>query len=672
VLISNAFVQLGVGVEGAWGLSTTGGDPADSSDDLALTFSPTGNSNGLALELDGTPHVLNESSPEIVEAADGSYVTATWNVDGILLQARYELTENGSGRADTAKVTYTVTNPSVQASDKARSVSLKLLLDIECGNDSGYVRLLTPGGAVATETGFGQTRSGGAYALPVPDFWQGFQREGLADPGLVSQGTFKGGGATPPDKVVIGVWKTLEESTSFDYVPSAASVSDDSAVALWWFNRSVAPGAAVSFVVLYGVGQVSWGGTELVMGVSAPASLTVVGDAFVPNPFSVVVQLQNFGANELLNLPVTITLPAGLSVAVGGSATQFMASLGSGAYGLLAFRIAASPDYAGQTLDFSVSAGTGQPRASVDKTLVLPPAVDFHTITFSAGLHGSLIGTAVQARPHGGSTTAVTAVADLDYRFRQWSDGSTENPRMVTNVTADRTITAQYVPNGEFVARVTAAERGWWDLSGTYRLRVAENPLVLNLVHDALGRLTGNATYTVGEGTVVNLPVRGSVRGSAGNLVVKIALNGADPAKTVTVKLALALTLTPNAGLPQLTGPLTGRVTLAGTVTTVADPVELPIAAPKDGSWSLRLRLAPAGRGAVTGSATLTLAGPVDYDYAVRGRILGSTLVLDLAGSPADPLARGIAIRAVATTLEGNLAMLQAFSGKGYGQTLLW
>ena len=370
MFLSNAFVRLGVGFEGAWGLGTTGGDPADpNDDDLDLTFSPTGSSNGLALDLDGVVHVLDESAPEIARADDGSCVTAIWTVDGMLLRARYELVASGSGRADTAKVTYTVTNSVLKAEGGDRSVSLKLGLDIDIGN--AYARLVTPLGSVAAETGFGQTGSGGAYALPVPDFWQGFQHDSLAQPGLVGQGTFAGGGSTSPDKVVIGQWPAVSAGSTFDYAPTGLSYGD-TAVALWWLNRSVPPGASVSFVVLYGMGQVSRAGTGLAMTVSAPASLGSAGSAFEPNPFTVMVQVQNLGAAELLNVPVTIALPSGLSVAAGGSTTQIIAALGSEAYGLLTFRLAASADYAGQILAYSLAAGSGEPQTTVERTVELP------------------------------------------------------------------------------------------------------------------------------------------------------------------------------------------------------------------------------------------------------------------------------------------------------------
>ncbi len=74
-----------------------------------------------------------------------------------------------------------------------------------------------------------------------------------------------------------------------------------------------------------------------------------------------------------------------------------------------------------------------------------------HTVTFQAGLHGSLAGTLVQTVPYGGSCTPVTAVADNLYAFVDWRGAgfttTSANPPTLDNVTADLTITAGIIGN---------------------------------------------------------------------------------------------------------------------------------------------------------------------------------------------------------------------------------
>ncbi|NLV44216.1 MAG: hypothetical protein GXY07_06930, partial [Candidatus Hydrogenedentes bacterium] len=67
-----------------------------------------------------------------------------------------------------------------------------------------------------------------------------------------------------------------------------------------------------------------------------------------------------------------------------------------------------------------------------------------YTLTYAAGTGGTLSGATSQQVEHGASGTAVTAVAGTGYRFVNWSDGRTENPRTDTNVTGAITVTANF------------------------------------------------------------------------------------------------------------------------------------------------------------------------------------------------------------------------------------
>ena len=66
------------------------------------------------------------------------------------------------------------------------------------------------------------------------------------------------------------------------------------------------------------------------------------------------------------------------------------------------------------------------------------------TLTYSAGTNGSLTGDLEQTVEDGNSGSAVTAVADTDYHFVDWSDGVTDNPRTDSNVTGNISVTANF------------------------------------------------------------------------------------------------------------------------------------------------------------------------------------------------------------------------------------
>lgn len=75
---------------------------------------------------------------------------------------------------------------------------------------------------------------------------------------------------------------------------------------------------------------------------------------------------------------------------------------------------------------------------------VKPEQVEF-TLTYTAGANGSIIGQEEQRVASGADGEAVFAAADSGYQFDQWSDASTDNPRTDTNITADLSVTAQFV-----------------------------------------------------------------------------------------------------------------------------------------------------------------------------------------------------------------------------------
>lgn len=222
----------------------------------------------------------------------------------------------------------------------------------------------------------------------------------------------------------------------------------------------------------------------------------------------------------------------------------------------------------------------------------------------------------------------------------------------------------------EVDAAGVAAGRGVWNLTGPYAATVNGSHLALYLTHDPSGTLSGTATYTLAKDTVVTMPIKGSVKGTRGSITMKGRLKGASPDKTVSVSLAMNLTV--DTANRQLTGPLTGSICADGTITPVDERLVLDIPEDMDGTWSLAFDLDQAGRN-VTGTVVLTLSNGVRHSFIAKGRTgANDTVILTLAGDKCDPAARSIRIKTTMTALEGGLARLEAFSARGYGQTLRW
>jgi hypothetical protein len=71
---------------------------------------------------------------------------------------------------------------------------------------------------------------------------------------------------------------------------------------------------------------------------------------------------------------------------------------------------------------------------------------DVWTVTFVAGSNGSIVGLTTQLVPNGGNAAAVYAAPATGFVFDEWSDTNSDNPRTVTNVTGNLTLTAAFIP----------------------------------------------------------------------------------------------------------------------------------------------------------------------------------------------------------------------------------
>lgn len=90
------------------------------------------------------------------------------------------------------------------------------------------------------------------------------------------------------------------------------------------------------------------------------------------------------------------------------------------------------------------AAGGSYAMPASNTTLYAIWTVSQYTLAYQAGPHGSIVGNASQTVAHGGSGTAVTAVADAGWFFDVWSDGRIDNPRTDINVEASIAVTARF------------------------------------------------------------------------------------------------------------------------------------------------------------------------------------------------------------------------------------
>ena len=80
-----------------------------------------------------------------------------------------------------------------------------------------------------------------------------------------------------------------------------------------------------------------------------------------------------------------------------------------------------------------------------------------YTLTYSAGVGGTILGQSPQTVTEGGNGIQIEATPNLGHHFVQWSDGITANPRTDANVTADITVEAEFAINTYSLAYTAGA-----------------------------------------------------------------------------------------------------------------------------------------------------------------------------------------------------------------------
>jgi len=195
-------------------------------------------------------------------------------------------------------------------------------------------------------------------------------------------------------------------------------------------------GTAVTAVPTPGYHFVNWTGTiGFVTTTANPLTVTnVTSSQTITANFT--TSIDTFALTYIAGPNGTIAGTASQTVALGASGTAVVAVPTPG----YRFVIWSDGSTANPRIDTNVTANLAVTARFV------PDVVDTFTLTYAAGMYGTISGAASQTVAASGSGTAVTAVPTSGYRFLNWSDGSTVNPRTDINVMANVTVTASFTP----------------------------------------------------------------------------------------------------------------------------------------------------------------------------------------------------------------------------------
>jgi len=140
----------------------------------------------------------------------------------------------------------------------------------------------------------------------------------------------------------------------------------------------------------------------------------------------------------------SLTYSAGANGSISGATSQ------TANHGSDGTSVTAVPDIGYHFVDWSdgsTSATRTDTYVTADIAVTANFEINSYSLNYSAGANGSISGATSQTANHGSDGTSVTAVPDLGYHFVDWSDGSTSATRTDTGVTADISVTANFVIN---------------------------------------------------------------------------------------------------------------------------------------------------------------------------------------------------------------------------------
>ena len=211
----------------------------------------------------------------------------------------------------------------------SHTVGCRMMFDTQLGNNDGAPFRVPGAGSIASEQEWD--------ADHIPPYF--FVFNSLANPEVTAQGTLLGGYVRiPPTLFQIAYWGEIV-GAPFEYtVNGNQSITSDSAYAVYWTDKVLAPGASLTFATYYGLGGISVDtAPPLVTTTLAPVFLECVNDPddgqdlslITPNPFEISLFLDNSAtgvSGTVTGITATLAVPPGLVIPA-GSATQTLSDM---------------------------------------------------------------------------------------------------------------------------------------------------------------------------------------------------------------------------------------------------------------------------------------------------------------------------------------------------------
>ncbi len=239
-MLVNEYLEIAADDEGVFTIGTVEGNPSYTTDNnKKLLFGhPSPGTSETLLYIDGREHFFYADS---VSRTDNAIIaTMKLSEYGILVNETLSFyTNQGTGRDDTVKISYSVSN----ISGESHQVGIRIMLDtMLADNDHAPFKI----------AGYGNVTE--AKELSGSQITQTYQvYDNLDAPSTMASGTLWLGNDRHPDKVQYCNWGRIEGS-SWNHSVEDGDYLGDSAVGIYYNPIAIAPGANMAVSTYYGTG----------------------------------------------------------------------------------------------------------------------------------------------------------------------------------------------------------------------------------------------------------------------------------------------------------------------------------------------------------------------------------------------------------------------------------
>jgi hypothetical protein len=239
--IGSDYVEFAVDSTGRFSIGNRMGRPDTENDDnqILIFGHPYPGTSYTTVFIDGSPNIFVADEVSYDEASMSA--TATQTIQDIKVTQTLQIVSNAeNGEKDTVRISYQAKN----TGNAHHTVGFRIMLDTMLGDNDGAPFKVPGIGNIVTEREF--------IGNEIPRYWQAY--DSLTDASVFAVGTFYNNISERPDKVQFAAWPGIVGNAGYYTVTDGCEVTNDSAVAVYWNEKSLYKNAEMEVHTSYGVG----------------------------------------------------------------------------------------------------------------------------------------------------------------------------------------------------------------------------------------------------------------------------------------------------------------------------------------------------------------------------------------------------------------------------------